>query len=146
MHVTPLTVRFDEVDSMGVVHHPRYVIYFEIARTQYMTDLGLPYRDVMESGTHLAVIDVAVRYLRSARYQDELQVTTRCVEAGRTRVTMRYEVRRGAELLATGSTRLASVSPAGRPVRMPGHLRELFTSVLELDAEEAAAIERPTGE
>ena len=34
MHTTPIRVRFDEVDSMGIVHHPRYVVYFEVARTE----------------------------------------------------------------------------------------------------------------
>lgn len=127
-HVTPLSVRFDEVDSMGVVHHPRYLVYFEIARTRFMDDMGLRYRDVMESGTHLAVIEAGARYVRAARYQDDLLVRTRCVEAGRTRIGLEYEVLRGEELLATGHTRLAAVTPEGRATRLPLELRELFAA------------------
>ena len=70
MHKTAIRVRFDEVDTMGIVHHPRYLVYFEVARTRYMRDLGLPYSEMIRSGTHLAVLETATRYLRPARYDD----------------------------------------------------------------------------
>ncbi len=133
MHETAIRVRFDEVDQMNVVHHPRYLIYFEVARTQYLTDLGIPYRDVVASGTHLAVVEVGLRYLKPARYDEELVVATRCTEASGARVGLEYEVRRGGDVLATGFTRLASIDPSGRAKRMPDSLRAVF---------EAAAAER----
>jgi len=130
MHVTRIRVRFDEVDQMNVVHHPRYLVYFEVARTQYMTDLGLPYRDVVRSGTHLAVIEVGVRHLKPARYDEDLTVVTWCTEAGGARVSLSYEVRRGDDLLATGFTRLASIDPSGRAKRMPPELRAVFEAAV----------------
>lgn len=126
MHATRIRVRFDEVDQMNVVHHPRYLVYFEVARTRWLRDLGAPYRDVVGSGTHLAVIEVGVRYLRPARYDEELTVLTRCTEVSGARVSLEYEVRRGEDVLATGFTRLASIDPGGRAKRMPEGLREVF--------------------
>jgi acyl-CoA thioester hydrolase len=126
VHKTAIRVRFDEVDTMGIVHHPRYLVYFEVARTRYMRDLGLPYSEMIRAGTHLAVLETATRYLRPARYDDEIEVHTRCTECGRTRVTLEYEVRRGDELLATGSTRLGSVTPAGRATRLPAAFRDVL--------------------
>ena len=126
---------------MGVVHHPRYLIYFEIARTRFMDDLGVRYSDVMRAGTHLAVIEAGARYLRPARYQEELVVTTRCTAVSGTRVMLTYEVRRDGELLATGHSRLASIHPDGRPRRMPTELRSVFERVL---AQERTAPGRPT--
>src|SRR5262245_48426148 len=126
MHTTAIRVRFDEVDQMNVVHHPRYLVYFEVARTQYMTDLGLPYREVVRSGTHLAVVEVGVKHLRPARYDEEIVVVTRCTDATGPRVTLTYEIRRGADLLATGFTQLASIEPSGKAKRMPPELRAVF--------------------
>ena len=85
MHATTIQVRFDDVDTMGVVHHPRYLIYFEVARTAYMRDLGAAYGEIMRSGTYLAVIEVSVTYQRPAHYEDVLTIVTRCTEVGRTR-------------------------------------------------------------
>ena len=126
MHETKIRVRFDEVDQMNVVHHPRYLVYFEVARTQYLRDLGTPYSDVVATGTHLAVIEVGVRYLKSARYDEELTVRTRCTESHGARIELAYEVRRGADLLATGFTRLASIDESGKVKRMPESMRRLF--------------------
>jgi acyl-CoA thioester hydrolase len=126
MHETKIRVRFDEVDQMNVVHHPRYLVYFEVARTQYLRDLGAPYCEVVAEGTHLAVIEIGARYMKSARYDEELTVSTRCTESHGARIALAYEVRRGKDLLATGFTRLASIDASGKVVRMPERLRRLF--------------------
>ena len=140
VHETAITVRFDEVDSMGVVHHPRYLIYFEVARTHFMKDLGLSYREVGPGLHHLAVIDAGARYLRPALYQDQLRVVTRCTGLSGTRILLEYEVFRDAELLANGHSRLASVTPEGRPKRMPPEIRALFARARE----EVEGAGRPT--
>lgn len=140
MHVTRVRVRFDEVDQMNVVHHPRYLVYFEIARTEYLRGLGVPYAEVVREGTHLAVIEVGVKFVRPARYDDELAVTTRCTEASGARVGLAYEVRRGDELLATGFTRLASIEPNGKAKRMPERLRATFEAALAREQEAAGPV------
>ena len=116
---------------MQVVHHPRYLVWFEVARTDWFRALGMAYRDVMESGTHLAVIEVGVRHLRPARYDDEVVVETRCTEVGGASVTLTYVVRRGADVLATGFTRLGAIETSGRAKRMPPEMRSRFLAVLE---------------
>lgn len=131
MHVTRLRVRFDEVDVMGVVHHPRYLVYFEVARTEMFRELGIVYRDVMASGTHLAVAEAGVRYLRPARYDDALEVETRCTEVRGASVLLEYVVRRGDEVLATGFSRHAAVDGAGRAKRLPADVRERFAAAVE---------------
>jgi len=111
---------------MEIVHHPRYVVYFEVARTAFLRDLGLPYSEMLRTGTHLAVLEVDVRHKAPARYDDEIEVLTWCTECGRTRVTLAYEVHRGDTLLATGRTRLGAVTPEGRATRLPEKFRALL--------------------
>ena len=134
MHVTRIRVRFDEVDTMGVVHHPRYLVYFEVARTEYFRALGIVYLDVMAAGTHLAVAEAGARYLRPAKYDDALDVETRCTEARGASVLLEYVVRRGDEVLATGFSRHAAVDDAGRAKRVPPEIRELFAAAVEASA------------
>lgn len=130
MHECRIRVRFDEVDTMGIVHHPRYLVFFEIARTEWFRDHGIVYREIMAGGTHLAVVETGVRHLRPAKYDDEIVVRTRCTEAGGASVRLEYEVLRGAEVLATGFTRLGAVDTEGRPKRLPPDVRERFLSVV----------------
>ena len=135
MHESRIRVRFDEVDTMGIVHHPRYLVYFEIARTEWFRALGIAYSEVMSTGTHLAVVETGVRHHRPAKYDDEIVVISRCTEVGGASMRLTYEVRRGEELLATGFTRLGAVDTAGRPKRMSEDLRARF---------DAAASDAPT--
>ena len=133
MHVTRLRVRFDEVDTMHIVHNARYLVYFEVARTDTFRALGANYRDIMASGTHLAVVESGVRYLQPARYDDELAVETRCTEVGGATVTLRFAVRRGEDLLATGFTRLGAVDTVNRVKRLPSDIRARFEAAVEPD-------------
>ncbi len=135
MHETHIRVRFDEVDTMGVVHHPRYLVYFEVARTAFLRDAGLPYAGVMGAGVHLAVIEASTRYLRPARYDEELIIRTTLVEVGRTRIRLEYEVVRGDDVLATGATRHGAVGDDGRARRLPPNTREVLRAAAQPPAQ-----------
>jgi acyl-CoA thioester hydrolase len=118
-HETKIRVRYDEVDRMGVVHHPRYLVYFEVARTELLRSVGGSYRALEDSGTLLVVVEAEVQYRRPASYDDVLTVRTRLESAGPVRLEFRYEIVRDAVLVATGRTVLAAVDRAGRPKRIP---------------------------
>jgi acyl-CoA thioester hydrolase len=144
MHECRIRVRFDEVDTMGIVHHPRYLVYFEIARTEWLRDHSLSYREIMAGGTHLAVVETGVRHLRPAKYDDEIVVRTRCAEVGGASVRLEYEVMRGADRLATGFTRLGAVDAEGRPRRLPADLRARFAEVVVTPADSGAPSGAPS--
>ena len=45
-----IRVRYKETDNMGVVHHPNYVNYYEVARTEMMRGRGLSYKEMEARG------------------------------------------------------------------------------------------------
>jgi acyl-CoA thioester hydrolase len=104
---------------MGVVHHPRYLVWFEVARTELLRSLGGSYRDLEDAGTLLMVVEVEVRHRRPARYDDIVTVRTRVDAVGSVRLQFGYEVLRGETLLAEGRTLLAACDREGRPRRFP---------------------------
>jgi len=71
-----LRVRYGDTDQMGVVYHANYATYFEVGRTEAIRTLGLTYREMEESGIEMPVTELAIRYLRAARYDDLLTVRT----------------------------------------------------------------------
>ncbi len=124
-HDTHLRVRYGEVDRMGVVYHSHYLVYFELGRTELLRSLGATYREVEESGTLLVVAETGLKFLRPARYDDELTVRTRLVSVRGVRMRFEYEVLRGDERLTAGFTVLASCDLEGRPKRFPEGLAAL---------------------
>ena len=41
--ISKLTTRYAETDQMGVIHHGTYATYFELARIEWLSSLGLSY-------------------------------------------------------------------------------------------------------
>jgi len=114
-----VVVRYAETDMMGVVYHGSYLPWFEVGRTHLLRQHGVVYRQLEAEGFFLPVLEVGVRYLRPARYDDTITIVTTLREKPVLRIRLDYEVRRGDELLATGQTTHAFIDRNGRPVRPP---------------------------
>lgn len=114
-----VTVRYAETDMMGIVYHANYLPWFEVGRTTLLKELGIPYRKLEEEGFRLPVLEVNAKYLRPAVYDDTLEIVTVLREKPLLRIRLEYEVRRGQELLATGSSLHAFIDREGKPVRPP---------------------------
>jgi len=114
-----VTVRYAETDMMGIVYHGSYLPWFEIGRTTLLKEIGVPYRQLEADGYRLPVLEVTAKYLRPAVYDDVLTIVTTMRERPVLRVRLEYEVFRGEELLATGSSLHAFVDRQGKPVRPP---------------------------
>jgi acyl-CoA thioester hydrolase len=114
-----IRVRYAETDQMGFAYHGNYLPWFEMARTTLLRQYGLPYRDLEKQGYFLPVLEVHLKYRKSAYYDDVLTVVAMLKEKPLLRIHIEYEVLRGDELLATGSTLHAFIDKSGKPVRPP---------------------------
>ena len=128
-------VRYAETDMMGVVYHGSYLPWLEIGRTQLLKEHGLPYRELETEGFFLPVLEVSLRYLRPAKYDDTVVVTTVLKEKPSLRIRMDYELHRGSELLATATTLHAFIDRAGKPVRPPASFVQVMNRVFAGGAE-----------
>lgn len=126
-----VTVRYAETDMMGVVYHGSYLPWFEIGRTTLLKEMGLPYRTLEAQGYFLPVLEVQVKYLRPALYDDTITVITTMKERPLLRIQLEYQVRRGEELLATGQTVHAFIDRSGKPVRPPANAVTLFETAFK---------------
>ena len=117
--VVVLRPRYGEVDSMGVVYHAHYLVYFDVGRCEWMRAAGTPYAGLEARGFRLAVIAADVRYIKPALYDEELSVLTRVTHVGGASVSFAYQLRGAVGLLATGHTRLGCLDRQNRPVRLP---------------------------
>ena len=113
---------------MGVVYYANYLVWFEVARTDWLRHAGATYRQMERDGVSLPVIEAHAEYRRAARYDDELEIRAAATLLTPVRVRFDYEVWRAGEEapLATGHTIHAAMDPSGRPCRLPPAVRELI--------------------
>ncbi len=122
-HIIRIRVRYDECDPMGLVHHSRYLQYFEIGRTELLRASGGNYRTMEEAGQLVVVARVDCRYRRPARYDDLLTLTTKIVEVTVGKILHEYRLHRDDELLVQAEVTLAVIDREGRIQRVPEALR-----------------------
>ena len=122
-HKTRIRVSYRDTDQMGFVYYANYLVYFEIARTDLLRQLGGSYREwEEEKGVFLPVRQALCEYHAPARYDDLLEITTRVARWTRAALDFEYECRRVEDgaLLAEGTTFHAFTNKEGRVVRA-GH-------------------------
>ncbi len=120
-----LRVRYAETDQMGVGYHGAFLPWLEVARTAWLREHALPYRDLEAAGVHLPVVELSCRYRRPVRYDDELRIEAEARPWGRSGIRFRYRVTRPADgtLTATAETRHATIRRDGSVRRLPAAVR-----------------------
>lgn len=117
-----LRVIFGDTDQMGVVYYANYLRFFESARADYWRSLGRSYKDLVDWGVAIPVVEAHCDYKRPAFYEDVLVIDVDVIEIRAASIRFAYRVGRGDDLLATGYTRHAAIGTDGRPVRLPPQL------------------------
>jgi acyl-CoA thioester hydrolase len=126
---TTFHVRYAETDQMGIVHHAAYVVWLEEGRSQWLRSNGSSYAQFEAEGFVLAVSELQVRYLQSARYDQ--RVTVRCwVESVQSRqVQFNYEVidPYNGTVFVKGYSKHICLNRAGQVTKLPDKWRALLT-------------------
>jgi acyl-CoA thioester hydrolase len=106
-----IKVPFFDVDPMRIVWHGHYVKYFEIARCELLDKIGYGYKEMEQSGFGWPVIELHVRYLKSAILGQDLICTAKIVEYEH-RLRIDYEIRcaNSGDRLTKGSSVQVAVS------------------------------------
>jgi acyl-CoA thioester hydrolase len=119
---------------MGVAYHAHYLVWCDVARTDFIRALGMPYAELERNGIYLVVAEASIRYLAPARYDDLIQVDAWLERAQSRAVMFGYEIARasesGMQRLATATTKLIALDRGGSPCRLPTPLLRTFGEAL----------------
>jgi acyl-CoA thioester hydrolase len=128
---TTVRVRFADTDAQGIAHNASYLVWYEVARVEYLRAYAGGYQALRDHGIEALVLESHCRYVVPAVFDDLLHVHTRCV--GLRGARFRYEyaiVRDDGTLMADGYTAHACVDSATlKPTRVPDWLRDAITRV-----------------
>lgn len=131
---TKIRVRYSETDQMGFVYYGNYAAYFEVARAEMMRKLGVSYKEMEEKGCMMPLVDMSIKYLKPARYDDMLRITTMIHLLPTTRMTFNYEIFNDTtdQLLNVGETTLTFInSITYKPIRAPQWFLDIITPKIE---------------
>ena len=120
-------VYYEDTDLGGVVYYANYLKYLERARSEWLRHLGVSQSALLaESGLLFAITAVNIRYLKPARFEDELVVSVALEQMRRASMVFSQSIRRdtaAGELLCTAEVTAACLRAQDmRPAALPPHL------------------------
>ena len=124
-----IKVRYCETDAMGIVYYANYFIYFEVARTTALELLGHPYHLMEKKGCRIPVLQADCKYIKPARYGDNLTIETTRWRIGLSKIRFDYRIINNHDLIASGKTEHAFVNMEGKPTRPPRDIIPLFPAL-----------------
>jgi acyl-CoA thioester hydrolase len=127
---TDVRVRFADTDAQGVAHNASYLVWFEVARVEYLRAYAGGYQALRDLGIEAFVLESFCRYVVPARFDDVLRVHARCVDLRGARFRYEYSlVRDDGTLMAEGWTAHACVdAQTHKPTRVPGWLADAIAT------------------
>jgi acyl-CoA thioester hydrolase len=125
---TQVRVRFAETDAQGIAHNSAYLVWFELARVEYLERYAGGYPAIRAQGIEAFVTETHVRYREPARFDDRLTIHASCRDVRGARFRFLYEVTRDGTRIADGETHHAIVeAQTFRPTRVPDWLAEAIS-------------------
>lgn len=103
VHVYP-----HHTDYSGVVWHGSYINWMEEARVECLRTVGMSFEELVSAGVDLPVVEMSLRYHRSARMGENLLVMTKLV-TDKVRLNWEYQIRTETDLCVTAVVTLVAV-------------------------------------
>lgn len=118
---TKFHVRYAETDSMGVVHHAVYLVWFEEGRSAYIREHGWSYAEIEKAGYFLAAAELKAKYRRAARYDQKVTVKTWIHQFKSRTITFGCEIVDGQsdEVMFESTLKLICLNALGEVTRVP---------------------------
>ncbi len=128
---TQVRVRYAEADPMNVVYYGNYAQYFEVGRVESLRNLGISYKGIEDMGIMLPVVELNIKYLRPAKYDDLLTIKSQIKELPTEhKIIFDQEINNEeGKLLTIGKVKLYFMdSKLGKRVTMPAIMLEKLST------------------
>tara|TARA_A100001388_G_scaffold171749_1_gene128358 strand:- start:3736 stop:4134 length:399 start_codon:yes stop_codon:yes gene_type:complete len=120
-----LKVFYEDTDAGGVVYYANYLKFFERARTDAISNIGLSNKKLLdEYGVFIIVKSCNVEYLKPAKLEDQLEIKSSIISTSNTSFRMKQKAFRDQELITDCEIHLVIVDKSGRPTKIPDILKE----------------------
>jgi len=125
-HIYKTKVYYEDTDAGGIVYYARYLHFIERARTEMIYDhLKLNHKQLREQFNVIFVVrECNVKYLKSANFEDNLEIKTKVIKKSPVRLNLLQEVSKNDEILVTAQVELAVIGSNGSVSKISRDLLE----------------------
>lgn len=102
----PFKIRFSEVDSMNIVWHGSYPLYFEDAREAFGLKYDLGYMKIFSNGYYAPLVEMSFKYKKPLVYESKPTIVITYIPTESAKIVFEYEIidEKDGTVYATGRT------------------------------------------
>ena len=120
-------VYYEDTDAGGVVYYANYLKYFERARTEALTTIGLSNLEIKEKfGSLIVVKSCNIEYKKQANLEDKLSIRSFVKSVTKTSFFMNQFITRDDIPIVDAQVRLVFVNQNNKPVKIPDIIFDNF--------------------
>ena len=120
-------VYYEDTDLAGIVYYANYLKFIERARSEWVRNLGLDQNVLRKDyGIVFAVRKVEADYLKSAKFDELLLISTELQKKTRVRLNFSQEIYRDSDLIFRANLVIVPLSVAGGLVKLPKIIFDKF--------------------
>ena len=120
-------VYYEDTDLAGIVYYANYLKFIERARSEWVRNLGLDQNVLRKDhGIVFAVRKVEADYLKSAKFDELLLISTELQKKTRVRLNFSQEIYRDSYLIFRANLVIVPLSVAGGLVKLPKIIFDKF--------------------
>ena len=87
-----LEIRFSEVDSMNIVWHGSYPLYFEDAREEFGKKFDLGYMTICSNGYYAPLVELSFKYKKPLKYEMVPSIRITYIPTEAAKIVFEYEI------------------------------------------------------
>ena len=120
-------VYYEDTDLAGIVYYANYLKFIERARSEWVRNLGLDQNVLRKDyGIVFAVRKVEADYLKSAKFDELLLISTELQKKTRVRLNFSQEIYSDRDLIFRANLVIVPLSVAGGLVKLPKIIFDKF--------------------
>ncbi len=126
-----IKVYYEDTDAGGVVYYANYLKYFERARTEALSKIGLSNIKIRDNFKALIIVKSCnIDYKKSAYLEDELNIKSYILSLTKTSFVMSQSIIKNKLVIVEAKIHLVFVNEKGKPIKIPKLVVDKFESYI----------------
>ena len=118
-----IKVYYEDTDAGGVVYYANYLKFFERARSEALSDVGLSNLKIKKDyGALIVVKSCNIDFIKSAHLEDKLKINSFVTSFTKTSFIMSQSIYRKKDNIVKSKVHLVFVNEKGKPIKIPENI------------------------
>ena len=89
-HVKTYTIEEQDIDELGHMNYLQYVKHFEIARFEWLSQIGINFQQMLEQQLGIVLLKFDTEYAKEVRLGDTVEIRTKLLKVGTKSFTVEH--------------------------------------------------------